>query len=218
MNYECETNHDLHVHTYLSSCCINKAGHTPRSIIELAEKMGVTTIGFADHVWATPAIPLDNLMISCIKRELEVPYYVRDNNLDQLIDELKQKGENTTYFEKNIIKRVEQWQNDGKTDRFNISCMRIGDIAIVAMPDEIFTGWGLEIKRYSPARQTFIIELASSPDGLTGYRPTSDQALRAARGKGAYGALPILSLKHCPTSGQMMTDAVISILHELWPE
>jgi len=49
-------NHDLHVHTYLSSCCIDKANHTPRSILELAEKMGVTTIGFADHVWANPAI------------------------------------------------------------------------------------------------------------------------------------------------------------------
>jgi len=164
------------------------------------------------------ATPLSNVTISCRKHVLEVPYYVRDNNLDRLIKELKQKGENTTYFEKNIIQRVEQWQNDGKTDRFNISCMRIGDIAIVAMPGEIFTGWGLEIKRYSPARQTFIVELASSPDGLTGYRPTSDQALRAARNKGAYGALPVLSLKHCPASGQMMTDAVISMLHELWPE
>ena len=76
-----------------------------------------------------------------------------------------------------MIKRVENWQYDGKNDRFNVSCMRIGDLAVVAMPGEIFTAWGLEIKRYSPAKHTFVVELASS-DGLTGYKPTSDQALR----------------------------------------
>jgi histidinol phosphatase-like PHP family hydrolase len=48
--------HDLHVHTYLSNCCVDKAGQTPRAILELAEKMGIATIGFADHVWANPEI------------------------------------------------------------------------------------------------------------------------------------------------------------------
>ena len=161
--------------------------------------------------------PLGGVDISCRRREIEVPYYTRDAELYRLIAGLKQKGENATYFEKNIIKRVEQWQNDGKLDRLSISCLRIGDLAIVAMPGEIFTAWGMEIKRYSPAKHTFVVELASSPDGLTGYRPTSDQALRATRNKAAYGALPILSLKHCPASGQMMTEAAIAMLYELWP-
>jgi hypothetical protein len=163
------------------------------------------------------AAPLGSVDISCRRREIEVPYYNRDETLYRLIAELKQKGDKATYFEKNIITRVEQWQNDGKLDRFNISCLRIGDLAIVAMPGEIFTAWGLEIKRYSPAKYTFVVELASSPDGLTGYRPTSDQALRAGRNKAAYGALPILSLKHCPESGQIMTEAAIAMLYELWP-
>ena len=87
-----------------------------------------------------------------------------------------------------------------------------------AVPGEIFTGWGLEIKRYSPARQTFVVELASSHDGMTGYKATTDQALRGARGKGAYGALPTLSQRHCSEAGEIMTDAAISLLYELWPE
>ena len=48
--------HDLHVHTCFSACCLDKAGHTPRTILALAERMGVATIGFADHLWANPAI------------------------------------------------------------------------------------------------------------------------------------------------------------------
>ena len=77
--------------------------------------------------------------------------------------------------------------------------------------------WGLEIKRYSPAAMTFVVELARS-DGRTGYKATTDQCIRAARGKGAYGALPTMSQKHCPAAGQMMTEAAIEMLHELWPD
>lgn len=48
--------HDLHVHTYLSACCHDKQRHTPANILALAERMGVHTVGFADHVWANPDI------------------------------------------------------------------------------------------------------------------------------------------------------------------
>jgi len=44
-------NHDLHVHTYLSSCCSDKEGQTPANILALAEEMGLATIGFSDHIW-----------------------------------------------------------------------------------------------------------------------------------------------------------------------
>ena len=121
------------------------------------------------------------------------------------------------HFEQNLIKRVEGWQKDGQVDHVEITALRIGDLAIAALPGEIFTGWGLEIKRYSPARHTMIAELASSHNGLTGYKATSDQALRGARGKGAYGTLPTMSQRHCSASGQMMTDSAIALLHELWP-
>lgn len=163
------------------------------------------------------AVPLGNLALAACRQELEIPYYVRDATLFALLDELKAKGAAGTYFEQNLVRRIEAWPNDGKTDRIAVSCLRIGDLAIAALPGEIFTGWGLEIKSYSPAKYTFVVELASSHDGLTGYKATSDQALRGARAKGAYGALPTLSQKHCPASGQMMTEAIIQSLYELWP-
>ncbi len=49
--------HDLHLHTYLSTCCKAKDRQTPGAILELAESMGVETIGFADHIWVNPDIP-----------------------------------------------------------------------------------------------------------------------------------------------------------------
>ncbi len=165
------------------------------------------------------AVPLVGpLPVAGRRTELDMPYYTRDARLFELAAELKAKGDKGTYFERELVKRIEGWENDGKVDRLAVSCLRIGDLAFVAMPGEIFTGWGLEIKRYSPAKHTFIAELASDRGGKTGYKPTSDQALRGARAKGAYGALPTLSQRHIPAAGQILTETVIAQLYELWPE
>ena len=43
--------YDLHVHTNLSDCARRDA--TPEPYIALAEKLGQTVIGFADHAWAS---------------------------------------------------------------------------------------------------------------------------------------------------------------------
>jgi neutral ceramidase len=162
------------------------------------------------------ALPLQEIVIRSARQALELPYYVRDQVLFDLLEKLKQKGEAATYFEQTLIKRIEGWQNDGKVDHVEVTALRIGDLAIAAMPGEIFVNWSLEIKRYSPAKHTMIAELASSHDGMTSYKATSDQSLRGARGIGAYGALPTLSQRHCPASGQMMTDSAIELLHKLY--
>jgi len=49
--------HDLHVHTYLSDCCSDKAHQTPANILRRAQELGLNTIGFADHVWVNPKLP-----------------------------------------------------------------------------------------------------------------------------------------------------------------
>jgi histidinol phosphatase-like PHP family hydrolase len=69
--------HDLHIHTYLSSCCQEKERHRPGAILALAEEMGVKTIGFADHVWVNPALepsnwyrPQDESQIARLREDL----------------------------------------------------------------------------------------------------------------------------------------------------
>jgi hypothetical protein len=53
-----------------------------------------------------------------------------------------------------------------------LQAIRIGDIAIGAIPCEVFAETGLAIKKQSPARHTFVIELAN---GFHGYLPTPRQ-------------------------------------------
>jgi len=48
--------HDLHLHTYLSACCHDKARHRPHNILPRAKDLGLRTIGFADHVWVNPEL------------------------------------------------------------------------------------------------------------------------------------------------------------------
>ncbi len=53
-----------------------------------------------------------------------------------------------------------------------LQSLRIGDLAIAAIPFETFAETGLAIKQQSPAGQTFTIELAN---GSYGYLPTPEQ-------------------------------------------
>ncbi len=48
--------HDLHVHTYLSSCCQEKETQRPDAILAKAAALGRRMIGFADHVWTNPNV------------------------------------------------------------------------------------------------------------------------------------------------------------------
>lgn len=53
-----------------------------------------------------------------------------------------------------------------------LQAIRIGDLAILAIPCEVFTQIGLDLKQQSPFSQTFTIELAN---GYFGYLPTPEQ-------------------------------------------
>ncbi|MBN1347477.1 MAG: hypothetical protein JXQ73_32605 [Phycisphaerae bacterium] len=53
-----------------------------------------------------------------------------------------------------------------------LQAMRIGDLGICAIPCEVFAEIGLELKKQSPFKPTFTIELAN---GYNGYLPTPEQ-------------------------------------------
>lgn len=53
-----------------------------------------------------------------------------------------------------------------------LQTLQIGDVGIAAIPFETFTETGLDIKKRSPCRRTFTIELAN---GSYGYLPTPEQ-------------------------------------------
>lgn len=59
-----------------------------------------------------------------------------------------------------------------KSVKVKLQAIRIGGLGIVASPCEIFVETGLAIKKASPLKPTFTIELAN---GYNGYLPTSEQ-------------------------------------------
>ena len=58
------------------------------------------------------------------------------------------------------------------TVKLKLQAIRIGELGIVAIPCEVFTEIGLELKRRSPLKPTFTISLAN---GYNGYLPTPEQ-------------------------------------------
>ena len=63
-------------------------------------------------------------------------------------------------------------QDSPPTVHMKLQTIVIDDLAIVAIPCEVFAEIGLEIKRRSPFKKTFVIELAN---GYNGYLPTPAQ-------------------------------------------
>ncbi|MCA1809283.1 MAG: hypothetical protein LC725_07545 [Lentisphaerae bacterium] len=85
--------------------------------------------------------------------------------------------------------------------------VRIGDLAVITNPFELFLDYGIRIKARSPAVQTFIVQLAS---GSSGYLPTE----RSVAG-GAYGAVPA-STNIGPEGGRLYVAAALERLNALW--
>lgn len=87
-----------------------------------------------------------------------------------------------------------------------LNAVRLGEVAMVTNPFELYLDYGVRMKGRSPAVQTFVVELTGSGS----YLPTK----RAVEG-GAYGAIP----KSClvgPSAGEAIVEASLEMLAELW--
>ena len=79
----------------------------------------------------------------------------------------KPKNNNEVYAREAVILKAMK-----PTRELKLQALRIGDLGIAAIPNEVFAATGLDIKRKSPLKQTFTIELAN---GCEGYIPPPDQ-------------------------------------------
>jgi len=92
----------------------------------------------------------------------------------------------------------------GSTLTVPVQALRVGDIAIVGVPGELFVELGLTLKQESPFTHTFVAELAN---GGIGYIPT-----RKAYDEGGYEAT---STVLAPGSGEQLVEAGLSLLNSL---
>ena len=87
-----------------------------------------------------------------------------------------------------------------------VHAVRIGDIAMVTSPFELYLDYAVQIKARSPATQTFVIQLA----GSASYLPT-----RRAVAGGGYGAIA-RSCQVGPAAGEKLVERKLEMLYALW--
>jgi len=98
---------------------------------------------------------------------------------------------------------------DDPTDTVAVHVVRIGDVAVVTQPFELYSQFGLDIKRRSPAPLTAVCSLA---DGYGGYCPTLYGVLG-----GGYSGEPMHWRRFAPEAGYRTVDAACHMLYSLWP-
>jgi hypothetical protein len=89
-----------------------------------------------------------------------------------------------------------------------LHALRLGEVAIVTNPFELFLDYGIRMQTRSRALQTFVIQLACG-DG--GYLPTE----RAVAG-GGYSAVAE-SVMVGPAGGRILVDRTVGVLNGFWP-
>ena len=93
-------------------------------------------------------------------------------------------------------------------DTLPIHAIRIGDVALVTQPCELYCQFGLDIKRRSPALATAVIGLT---DGYGGYCPTIYGILG-----GGYSGQPIYWTRLEPSAGYKIVESAGRMLNTLW--
>jgi neutral ceramidase len=197
---------------FLQGTCgdINHVTHFPTHLPTGGERKAVQlgrALAGAAMLATERAEPMEDTAIRSALEVLEVPYYARDAAFFRTLDELEAKAEKSP-FDRHTLAAGRAWPHDGKTARVPVQAMRIGEVGFVALPAEIFSGIGREIRRLSPFRHTFVVEQANARSSV--YVPTVEQAER-----GAYGEVPILSRWLAADAGRRMGDAAIRLLHDL---
>ncbi len=168
--------------------------------------MGRTLAGLA--VAATEqAEPMEENRIASSLEYIDIPYYTRDGDFMAELEAARKSGEG---WNSALLVCNEYWTHDGETAHVPVQVLRCGSVAIIGIPGEVFARWGLELKHWSPAPFTLVVEMAN---GNFNYIPTTDQAQR-----GAYGARPVLSRALISDGGRMIFDKAQTMLCGLWEQ
>jgi len=93
-------------------------------------------------------------------------------------------------------------------DTLPVHTIRIGDVALVTQPCELYCQFGLDIKRRSPAPLTAVVGLA---DGFCGYCPTIYGILG-----GGYSGATISWTRLEPYAGYRIVETAGQMLNRLW--
>jgi hypothetical protein len=171
------------------------------------ERVGLGVAGAAIAAIEKVVAPTKDQHLDYRMQVLKIPSCRKSPELEKMIEGYR-KLENPGAKEKWAIKCYELWDEKERFFTVPIQVFRIGDIAMIGLPAEIFNALGLEIKKFSPANSTFIVSMANEK---IGYIPTTDQADRMG-----YGEIPVLTRWLIPEAGRIMVDTAIELICDMW--
>jgi hypothetical protein len=157
------------------------------------------------------AQPVAVTRFASIKR----PFEFRVRTFDESVEEEKVAG----YCRKrapahadaiiDVFRKMRQTLKDqqGQPRTTVLQAIALGDVAVVGVPAEYFTLFGVDIKRRSPFKHTIVVELAND---WIGYLPD-----REAHKLGGYQTWMGLHSYAEPGTGERVADQVVSMLEEL---
>ncbi|MEJ7838590.1 MAG: hypothetical protein WKF81_07225 [Thermomicrobiales bacterium] len=93
-------------------------------------------------------------------------------------------------------------------EHMEVQVLVLGDVAIAALPVELFTDLGRDLKQQSPFPSTFV---ATMTNGWHGYVPTIE-----AFERGGYEPLLAYQSRLVPEAGAVLTHAALELLHHLY--
>jgi neutral ceramidase len=145
------------------------------------------------------------------QKRIEVPaQQFEPAGIAKAIDRMPKIGTRDLTFLEQVetykIVDVAQQYGSGQVPLEVVAIRLSSDVAIVALPGEVFVELGLAIKQASPFKTTLVIELSN---GVPGYIPT-----KKAFAEGSY---EVVNSRVAPGGGEKLADLAISLLKELTP-
>jgi len=103
--------------------------------------------------------------------------------------------------------RIQMYENQKKDDQVEVMVIRLGDLAVVGLPGEIFCELGMRIREESSAAHTIIIELSND---AIGYIPDEN-----GYGQGGYEDTPG-SMKYVKGTGEKLIESALIQINRLF--
>jgi hypothetical protein len=143
--------------------------------------------------------------------DLEMPLRLPDpEEVERARRRLAESGDDLKPRERLFVAgvvRLDDYAREHSSCAVPVHVIRVGDMGIVTQPCELFTHFGLEIKRRSPCRVTAI---CGNADGIAGYCPTVEAIVG-----GGFSGRPLSSSKLSHEAGYRIVDCAVKLLHRL---
>ena len=154
------------------------SGKTPALKREPYEKIGIVAGDLADEVLRVHGAleHRDWVPLKAAAEDLKIAVRRPTSEMVKWAEEVLAKPKGAAMQHPLEVPYAERTLTARDTQSESVNCVmqvfRVGDLGVAAIPFEVFTEIGLEIKARSPFRSTFTIELAN---GSYGYLPTPAQ-------------------------------------------